>query len=87
MNAIQELETMLQEEVLPELEHYIDDLFEKIADTKSATLEDKEALKEMQELRDDFKQMLTDLQSGDMQEDECEEIIEELIAMREDPVE
>ncbi len=81
MHECERLEKMLHEEVIPEIEGYIDTLFEKIAETKNASNEDRDALQEMQELRDDFNEMLRDLQSGEMESDECAEIIEELTQM------
>ena len=84
MLASERLEQMLTQEIAPDLENYIDELFEKIADTKQATQEDKDELKQAQELQQDFKQMYDDLQSGDMDEDECQELLEELIEMYQD---
>lgn len=84
MLASEKLERMLTQEIAPDLEDYIDDLFEKIANNKHATKEDKDELKQAQELREDFKEMYDDLQSGEMDEEECQEILEELIAMRQD---
>jgi len=84
MLASEELEKMLTQEIAPELEDYIDDLFEKIANNKQATEEDKDELKQAQALREDFKEMYDDLQSGEMDETECQEVLEELVAMRQD---
>ena len=84
MLASQKLEQMLTQEIAPDLENYIDELFEKIADTKQATQEDKDELKQAQELQKDFKQMYDDLQDGEMDEDECQELLEELIQMYQD---
>ena len=80
----EQLEQMLTQEIAPDLEDFIDGLFEKIADNKEATEEDKDALKEAQDLRDEFKEMYDDLQSGEMDEEECLEVLEELIAMRQE---
>jgi thymidylate kinase len=84
MLASQRLEQMLTQEIAPDLENYIDELFEKIADTKQATQEDKDELKQAQELQSDFKQMYDDLQDGEMDEDECQELLDELIQMYQD---
>ncbi len=81
MLASQRLEKMLTQEIAPDLEDYIDELFEKIADSKQATQEDKDELKQAQELQQDFKEMYDDLQAGEMDEDECEELLTELIEM------
>lgn len=81
MSKAEELITMLKEEVIPEVEEYMDDLFELIA-SKKATKEDMEEVEGIQELRDDFRQMLEDVESGEVDEEECAELIEELNAMR-----
>ncbi len=78
------LEKLLEEEILPEIEDHIDDLFEVIAQSKDVTAQDREALDDARVLRDDFKAMLEELRSGDMDEEECQEIIEELNEMRQD---
>ena len=72
----------IEEEVLPDIEEYIDILFEKIA-SKNYLDEDETNLFEMQEMRDEFKDMLIEVKSGDMHEDECLEIIEEIKHMKE----
>ncbi len=72
---------LITNEVLPDIEEYIDVLFEKIA-SKNYLDEDKTNLYEMQEMRDEFKDMLKEVQSGEMEEDECLEIIEEIHEMK-----
>ncbi len=78
------LEKLLEEEILPEIEDHIDDLFEMIAQSKDVAAQDREALDDARVLRDDFKAMLEELRSGDLDEEECQEIIEELNDMRQD---
>ena len=73
---------LITNEVLPDIEEYIDVLFEKIA-SKNYTDEEKENLYEMQEMRDEFKDMLKEVESGEMTEEECLEIIEEVHEMKE----
>ena len=75
------LKLLIIDEVLPDIEEYIDVIFEKIA-SKNYTDEDKENLYEMQEMRDEFKDMLTEVESGEMEEEECLEIIEEIHEMK-----
>lgn len=81
MTNAQELKKLLEEEVIPEIEEYMDDIFELIADKKS-TKEDEEELEETRALRDDFREMLEDLEADEIDEEECGEIIEELMEMR-----
>lgn len=73
---------LITDEVLPDIEEYIDVLFEKIA-SKNYTDEEKENLYEMQEMRDEFKDMLKEVETGEMTEEECLEIIEEVHEMKE----
>ncbi len=83
MSHVQELIELLEEDVIIEIESYIDALYENIADSKKATSEDKEQLAELQELRKEFALLLDDAKSGEVDEDEAEEIIDELDEMRE----
>ena len=83
MSIQKELEDLIKDEVLIEIEDYIDELFEIIAAKK----EDdgiKEELKQMQEMKKDFEEMLVDLVHGDIDDEECKEIIAEIKEMREE---
>ena len=81
MSIQKELEELIRNEVLIEIEDYIDELFEIIAAKK----EDdgiKEELIQMQEMKKDFEDMLVDLIHGDIDDDECKEIMAEINDMR-----
>ena len=81
MSIQKELEDLKKNDVLIEIEDYIDELFEIIAAKK----EDdgiKEELKQMQEMKKDFEDMLVDLVHGDIDDEECKEIIQEINDMR-----
>ncbi len=81
MSIQKELENLIKNDVLEEIEDYIDELFEIIASKK----EDdniKEELKQMQEMKKDFEDMLIDLANGEIDDEECKEIIEEINDMR-----
>ncbi len=82
MTNAETLKRLLNDEVLPDIEEYMDELFALIAD-KKATDEDKEELENMRELRKEFQVMLEELGSGEMDEEECLEIIEEVREMQE----
>lgn len=73
---------LLTEEVIPDIEEYMDELFVLIADKRS-TQHQRDDVENMRELRDEFKTMLVELENGDMDEDECLEIIEEIREMQE----
>jgi hypothetical protein len=81
MTIQQELASLLKNDVLIEIEDYIDELFEIIA-SKKEDERTKEELASMQEMRDDFNEMLKDLDAGEIDEEEAKEIIEEINEMR-----
>ena len=81
MTIQQELEMLIKNEVLVEIEDYIDELFEIIASRKDDD-SIKEELKQMQEMKKDFEDMLVDLANGEIDDEEAQEIIEEINDMR-----
>lgn len=81
MSIQKELEDLIKNEVLEEIEDYIDELFEIIASKKDDD-SIKEELKQMQEMKKDFEEMLTDLANGEIDDEEAREIIEEINDMR-----
>ena len=81
MKASLTLLKLIQKEVLPEIEEFMDELFEIVA-SKEVTDEDKTQLKEIQELHVEFKDMLVELEEGEMDEQECLEVIEQINEMR-----
>ena len=83
MSIQKELEDLIKNEVLEEIEDYIDELFEIIA-SKKEDENTKEELAQMQEMKKDFEDMLVDLANGEIDDEECKEIIEEINDMRKD---
>jgi DNA invertase Pin-like site-specific DNA recombinase len=82
MSTIETLKELITEQVLPDIEDYMDELFVLIAD-KHATDDDKEALEEMRELRSEFQQMLEEIEKGEIDDEEAQGIIEEIEEMME----
>lgn len=80
MTIQKELEKLIKDEVIIEIEDYIDDLFEIIASKKDDE-NVKEELKHMQEMKKDFEDMLEDLGNNEIDDEECKEIIEEIKEM------
>lgn len=68
---------LLENEFIPELEEYMDELFALIADKKS-TDETVAELEETRELYKEFQELLEDARADEMDEEECREVIEEL---------
>jgi hypothetical protein len=76
MSIQKELEDLIKNEVLEEIEDYIDELFEIVA-SKKEDENIKEELKQMQEMKKDFEEMLVDLANGEIDDEEAREIIED----------
>ena len=83
MSIQKELEDLIKNDVLIEIEDYIDELFEIIA-AKKEDDDIKEELKHMQEMKKDFEDMLVDLANGEIDDEEAQEIMEEINDMRKD---
>jgi len=81
MTIQNELASLLKNDVLIEIEDYIDELFEIIA-AKKEDERTKEELAAMQEMRNDFNEMLKDIDAGEIDEEEAKEIMEEINEMR-----
>ncbi len=83
MTEAEELTDLLENDVIPEIESFIDELYEKIAETKNASEEDKTQLAELQELKKEFGVLLEEVKNGELDEEECQGIIDEIDMMRE----
>ncbi|MDD5158942.1 MAG: hypothetical protein PHI47_02735 [Sulfuricurvum sp.] len=83
MAYIAQLKHLIQNELIPDVEDHIDDIFESIASQKDATPQERAQLEDMQALRDEYKELLAEIQSGDIDEEEAEQLYTELTSMRE----
>ena len=84
MAYIEQLKHLIQNELIPDVEDHVDELFEGIASAKDATADERMQLEDMQALRDEYKELLKELKSGDIDEEEAEQLYTELTAMRTD---
>ena len=82
MSKIEELKNLIIDELVPEVESVLDELFELVANNKKATMNDKEEYKELQELHGEFKAILEDIENNDLDEEEAIELLDEIQAMR-----
>ena len=80
MTNNEKLIDLIQNQMIPDLEAYMDDLFEEIA-SKKGTKETEAELEETRTLYRDFQELLEDALSGEMDEEECAEIIQEILDM------
>lgn len=83
MAYIAQLKHLIQNELIPDVEEHIDDIFEVIASTKDASPQERAQLEDMQALRDEYKELLAELNNGDIDEEEAEQLYIELTSMRE----
>jgi len=81
MTIQEKLLNLLHNEVLPDIEEYLDELFELVA-SKKADDEVKEEITYMQEMKKEFAEMINDLEAGEIEDDEAQEIIDEIIDMK-----
>ena len=81
MTQIQkELKEIIEEAVLPDIEDYLDELFELVAAKKESD-DDRKMIQEMQEMKQDFQEILQEIEDNEIDDDECIEILEEIKAM------
>ncbi len=84
MTQAEALIDLLENDVIPEIESFIDELYEKIAETKNAGEDDKAQLEELQDLKKEFGILLEETKNGELDEEECKAIIDEIDMMREE---
>ena len=83
MAYITQLKHIIQNELIPDVEDHIDDIFESIASQKDASPQERAQLEDMQALRDEYKELLGEINSGKIDEEEAEQLYTELTSMRE----
>jgi len=79
MTAIEKLSNLLTNEILPDLEEAIDEMFAMVERDKTISLADREELEELQEMHAECREILIEIEAKEMEEDEAEEILSELI--------
>ncbi|MCW9026478.1 MAG: hypothetical protein OQJ77_04100 [Thiovulaceae bacterium] len=79
MSYTQKLEELLTNQVIPDIDDALDEIFEQIADEKNANDEQKEEIEELREFKSDLKDLLDDIASGEIEDEECEEIYNDIL--------
>ncbi|MCB4745262.1 MAG: hypothetical protein LGB07_06395 [Sulfurovum sp.] len=82
MTNTEKLKNLLENEILPDLEVAIDELFAKIDKTKNASKEDKVNLEEMRDMRTECFAMVEEIKRDEMDEEEATALLEELIEVK-----
>jgi hypothetical protein len=82
MTNKQKLQNLLELEIIPDLEIAIDEMFEAIDDSGSASQEQKEELEELREMRTECFSILDELSRDEIDDEEVEALLEELMELK-----
>lgn len=82
MTSSEKLKNFLEQEIIPDLEVAIDELFGAIDKSKSASKEQKDDLEDMREMRTECFAILEELKRDELEEDEIVELLTELMDMK-----
>jgi uncharacterized protein (UPF0305 family) len=82
MTSADKLKNLLEQEIIPDLEAAIDELFSAIDKAKMASIAQKEDLEEMREMRTECFAIVEELKRDELEDDEVEELLAELIEMK-----
>jgi len=82
MSTIEKLKNLLSNEILPDLEEAIDEMFAMVERDKTISLADREELEELQEMHAECREILIEIEAKEMDEEEAGELLEELIEVK-----
>ncbi|CAA6819929.1 MAG: Unknown protein [uncultured Sulfurovum sp.] len=82
MSNTEKLKNFLTQEIIPDLEEAIDEMFSFIEKAKMASIADKEELQELQEMHSECKDIVLEIEAGEMDDDEAADILAEFVDMK-----
>jgi len=82
MNNSEKLKNLLEQEVIPDVEASIDELFTEIDKAKQANSAQKEELEELRDMRTECYAILEDIEREEIEDQEVEELLQELISLK-----
>jgi len=82
MKETEKLQNLLENEVIPDLEVAIDELFEAIDKSKNATSQQKADLEEMRDMRTECFGIVEEIKRDELDEEEAEELLSELVELK-----
>ncbi|WP_456430542.1 hypothetical protein [Nitratifractor sp.] len=82
MEAKERLKNLLSNELMPDLEEAIDEIFQMVEKEKMISLADREELEEMQAMHAECREILIEIESGEMEEEEAQELLDELVEIK-----
>ena len=82
MSNREKLKNFLNQEIIPDLEEAIDEMFSMIEKAKMASIADKEELQDLQEMHAECKDIVKEIEADEMEDDEAGEILAEFVEMK-----
>jgi hypothetical protein len=82
MNDIQKLQNLLENELLPDLEVAIDELFGEIDKAKNASKAQKDELEELRDMRTECFAIIEEIKRDELPLEEATELLEELVDVK-----
>jgi hypothetical protein len=82
MSNKEKLKNLLSNELMPDLEEAIDEIFEMVEKEKMISLADRQELEEMQEMHAECREILIEIESGEMDEEEAGELLADLVDIK-----
>ncbi len=82
MKATEKLKNLLMNELMPDLEEAIDEIFMMVEKEKMISLADREELEQMQEMHAECREILIEIESKEMQEEEAKELLSDLVDIK-----
>ena len=82
MSNSEKLKNFLTQEIIPDLEEAIDEMFSFIEKAKMASIADKEELQDLQEMHAECKDIVAEIEAGEMNDAEAGDILAEFIEMK-----
>jgi hypothetical protein len=82
MKHAEKLQNMLENEVIPDLEVAIDELFESIEKAKNASSTQKEDLDQMRDMRTECFAIVEEIKRDELDEEEAKALLDELLELK-----
>ncbi len=82
MSNKERLKNLLLNEILPDLEESIDEIFQMVEKEKMISLADREELEELQEIHAECREILIEIESNELSEEEASDLLRELIDIK-----
>ena len=82
MKPTEKLKNLVMNELMPDLEEAIDEIFAMVEKEKMISLADREELEAMQEMHAECREILIEIESGEMEDEEAAELLSELVEIK-----